>query len=104
MRLGELFARRRSAKFAQQRLQILLTHERSAGGQSDLIPILREEVLAVIGRHVAVDPDKVRVTLDRGEGVTMLEIDIEMPTPIARKAPLTSSGHAFVHAAGRGPI
>ena len=79
MKLSDFVARRRSARVARERLQILLSHERSAGSQSDLIPILRAEILAVVGRHVSVDPDKVQVKLDRGKTVSILEIDIEVP-------------------------
>ena len=74
------FARRRSAPIARERLQILLTHERGVAGQSELLPILREEVLAVISKHVAVEPDKVQVKIDRGKTVSLLEIDIEIPS------------------------
>ena len=63
------------------RLQVLLMHER-CGGNPDLIPILREDILAAINKHVAVDPDKVRLKIDRGEMVSLLEIDIEIPSPI----------------------
>ncbi|MFZ2017125.1 MAG: cell division topological specificity factor MinE [Methyloceanibacter sp.] len=73
-------ARRKSASVARERLQILLTHERVAGGQLDLIPLLREEVVAVVARHVAVDPDKVNVRIERGKAVSLLEIDIEIPS------------------------
>jgi cell division topological specificity factor len=73
------FARRRSASVARERLQILLTHERAAAGQADLIPILREEVLAVVAKHVAVELDKVHVKIERGKAVSLLEIDIELP-------------------------
>jgi cell division topological specificity factor len=55
-------------------------HERSAGGQADLIPILREEILTAIGKHVPVDADKVQVRVERGNGVSLLEIDIEIST------------------------
>jgi len=79
------FARARSAPVARERLQILLTHERSAGNTSDLVNVLREEVLAVIARHVSIDPDKVEVRLDRGKAVSTLEIEIELPTPVARR-------------------
>jgi cell division topological specificity factor len=72
-------ARRKSASVARERLQILLTHERVAGGHSDLIPLLREEVVAVVARHVAVDPEKVNVRIERGKAVSLLEIDIEIP-------------------------
>jgi cell division topological specificity factor len=85
MKLSDFVARRRSARVARERLQILLAHERSAGSQSDLIPILRAEILAVVARHVTVDPDKVQVKLDRGRAYSILEIDIEVPiAPAAR--------------------
>ena len=75
-----ILTRRRSASVARERLQILLTHERVAASQSDLIPTLREEILAVVAKHVAVDPDKVEVKIDRGKAVSLLEIDIEIST------------------------
>jgi cell division topological specificity factor len=74
------FARRRSAPVARERLQILLTHERGVAGQSELLPILREEVLAVVSKHVAVEPDNVQVKIERGKTVSLLEIDIKIPS------------------------
>lgn len=73
------FRRRKSASVARERLQILLTHERGADSQSDLIPLLREEVLAAVAKHVPVDVDKVQVKIDRGKEISLLEIDIELP-------------------------
>lgn len=75
------FVRRRSASVARERLQILLTHERVAGGQADLIPMLREEVLAVVAKHVSIDPERVQVKIDRGSAASLLEINIELPGP-----------------------
>jgi cell division topological specificity factor len=82
MKFVHLFGRQRSATTAHHRLQVLLMHERCAGGKTDLIPILREDILAAISKHVAVDPDKVRLKIERGEMVSQLEIDIEIPTPL----------------------
>jgi cell division topological specificity factor len=73
------FMRRKSASVARERLQILLTHERGADGESDLIPILREEVLAAVAKHVSVDVEKVQVKIERNKAVSLLEIDIELP-------------------------
>lgn len=88
MNLLGLFQRRPTAPAARDRLQILLAHERgSTSGQSDLLHKLREEILEVIARHVSVDTDKVLVKMDRGDGVSMLEVDVEIPTdlkPVAR--------------------
>ena len=41
--------------------------------------ILREEILAVVSRHVVLDPEKVIVRMDRGKSVSTLEVDIELP-------------------------
>jgi septum formation topological specificity factor MinE len=54
----------------------------NAGGKPDLIPILREDILAAIRKHVTVDSDKVRVRVERGDVVSLLEIDIEIPAPV----------------------
>lgn len=79
MSLIRFFARRGSATVARDRLQILLAHERVAGG-ADLVAILREEILGVIGRHVPVDSDRVQVRMNPGRSVSTLEIGIEIPT------------------------
>ncbi|MFV0663202.1 cell division topological specificity factor MinE [Denitromonas sp.] len=84
------FVRRKSASVARERLQILLTHERGTEGHADLIPILREEVLAAVAKHVLVDVDKVQVKIERGKAVSLLEIDIELPCdpePVKRPDP-----------------
>ena len=41
--------------------------------------MLREEILAVVSRHVTLDPDKVMVRMERGKQVSTLEVDIEVP-------------------------
>jgi cell division topological specificity factor len=73
-----------SAPVARERLQILLAHERSSRGQPDLLVLLRDEILAVVSRHVTLDPDKVIVKMDRGETVSTLEVDIELPNGFER--------------------
>ena len=73
-----------SAPVARERLQILLAHERKLRGQPDLLELLREEILAVVARHVELDPDKVIVKMERGETVSTLEVDIELPNGCKR--------------------
>lgn len=85
MSIFNLFRKPQTAPMARERLQVLLAHERAAQG-SDLVAILREEILAVISKHVQVDADKVRIKVDRDEHVSILEIDVEIPrdaTPLA---------------------
>ena len=79
MSMFNLFRRQSSAPIARERLQILLAHERSVRGQSDLLAILREEILAVIEKHVPIERDNVQIKMDRGDAVSILEIDVEIP-------------------------
>jgi cell division topological specificity factor len=79
MNVFKFFRRGGSAPVARERLQILLAHERKASGQSDLLNLLREEILAVVARHISLDPDRVQIRMDRGDPVSILEVDIEIP-------------------------
>ena len=84
MSIFSLFRKQKSAPLARERLQVLLAHERASSG-SDLVAILREEILAVIAKHVQIDNDRVHVKMDRediadrDEHVSILEIDVEIP-------------------------
>ncbi len=85
MALPRLFsARSASAPVARERLQILLAHERGLRGQPDLLELLRSEILAVVSRHVTLDAEKVIVKMDRGDHVSTLEVDIEVPNVAGR--------------------
>ena len=91
MSIFRLFASRppaapATAPIARERLQILLAHERVAtrGNKPDLLMLLREEILAVVARHVALDPDKVIVRMERGKDVSTLEVDVELPSGLER--------------------
>jgi cell division topological specificity factor len=84
MNLLKLFRNKAaSAPVARERLQILLAHERRALNQPELLGILREEILAVLSRHVQLDPDKVQIKMDRGGNVSTLEVEIEIPNRLA---------------------
>ena len=83
MSLLRLFnSRTASAPIARERLQILLAHERGLRGLPDLLSLLREEILAVVSRHVELDPEKVMVRMERGKNVSTLEVDIELPNTL----------------------
>lgn len=79
MSLFDIFKRRASAPVARERLQVLLAYERNNRNQPDLVAILREEIMAVIARHVQVNQDDVRITMERGDTTSTLEIDIHIP-------------------------
>lgn len=101
MSLFSFFTRNRaSAPVARERLQILLAHERATSGGTDQLAALKEEILAVIAKHFPLERDKVQVKMDRGDGVSTLEIDIEVPT-VGRASPPGGGNPAGVRLAMR---
>lgn len=90
MNLFGFLKQRPSAPIARERLQILLAHERAVAGGSDLVATLKEEIIGVIAKHFPLEREKVQVKLDRGDAVSTLEIDIEMPS--LNKIPPNGSG------------
>ncbi len=78
MNLLRFLGRRATAPVARERLQILLAHERKSACNSDLIAIFHREVLNAVSKHIAIDPDKVDVSMHRRDLISVLEIDISI--------------------------
>lgn len=70
-----------NAATAKDRLQVIISHERVSRTKEDFLPKLQQELVAVVARYVAIDPDKVQVNLERGGDFSTLAIDIELPGP-----------------------
>lgn len=86
------FARKKhppkTAQTAKDRLQILLAHERSSSGtaEADYLPMLQREIVAVIRKHVPIGDHDVEVRMERGDQMSSLEINIELPGASGSKA------------------
>ena len=75
--LGE---KKTSANVARERLQIILAHERGSNDTSpDYLPQLQKELVAVISKYVKINPEDIKVSLDRQDSLEVLEVKIEMP-------------------------
>ena len=68
-----------SASVAKERLQIIISHERSQRNTPDYLPKLQEEILAVLAKYVNVSKDQVSVNLERMGHNSVLELNITMP-------------------------
>ena len=79
MTLFDVFKRRGSAPVARERLQLLLAYERQHRNQPDLVAVLHDEIMAVIRKHVQINNDDVAISMERGERMSTLEIDIQIP-------------------------
>ncbi len=78
MLLGE---KKKSASVAKERLQIILARERIGGSsaQPDYLPSLQRELMAVVSKYVSINPDDIKVQLERQDNLEVLEVKIELP-------------------------
>lgn len=75
--LGE---KKKSASVAKERLQIILTHERSGRRRRpDYLEALQRELVAVISKYVSVQPGDIKVNLEKHDDLDVLAVKIELP-------------------------
>jgi cell division topological specificity factor len=79
--LSRLFGeKKKTADIAKNRLSLLIAHERSgSGGAADFLPALQRELIQVISKYVAVNPDDIKVHLDKQDNLEVLEVNIVLP-------------------------
>ncbi|MBQ6669774.1 MAG: cell division topological specificity factor MinE [Deltaproteobacteria bacterium] len=68
-----------SAKTAKERLLIVVSHERQQRSGYDFLPQLREELLAVVRKYVAVQPDDILVDFHKEEGREVMRLNVAIP-------------------------
>jgi cell division topological specificity factor len=79
--LGE---KKTSASVAKDRLQLILINERGDGMAPDYLPRLQQELVAVISKYVKINPEDIKVNLDRQDSLEILEVKIELPPTAAK--------------------
>ena len=73
-----------SAKLAKDRLQVLIAHERTGRGGPDYLPMLKQDILDVIKKYVAVGDDALSVQLESQDDCDVLELNITLPEEVAQ--------------------
>ncbi len=68
-----------SGRVAKERLRLVLAHDR-ADISPALLDTLKDEIVAVISRHVAIDADGVQVTFSQSARESSLVADIPLLT------------------------
>jgi len=76
--------RNTTASVAKERLQIIISHERTQRCTPDYIPQLQEEILAVLAKYVPINKDKVSVNVERIGNGSVLELNVTMPDHISQ--------------------
>ena len=65
---------------AKERLQLILAHERNGRSASPTyLPDLQRELVAVISKYVSINPDDIKVSMERQDNLEVLEVKIELP-------------------------
>lgn len=69
-----------SAAVAKDRLQLIIARERSGKSDApDYLPQLQRELLEVVARYAKIDPNAIKVDMDRSENLELLAINIVLP-------------------------
>ncbi|BCL75404.1 cell division topological specificity factor [Jeongeupia sp. HS-3] len=72
--------KKKTASVARERLQIILAHERAGDRATpDYLPQLQKELMEVISKYVSVNPDDIKVQLDKRDDMEVLEVNIVLP-------------------------
>jgi len=76
--LGE---KKKTANVAKERLQIILAHERSGRNASepDYLQDLQRDLIAVISKYIKINPNDIKVNMERQDNLDVLEVKIELP-------------------------
>lgn len=77
-----LSSKRSTAAVAKERLQIIVSHERTKRNGPDYLPLLQRELIEVIAKYVPIEKDQVRVDLDHSGNCAILELNITLPDVI----------------------
>ena len=71
--------KKKSATAAKERLQIIIARERTNRSGPDFLPALHQELIAVISKYVKVNPDDIKVSLDRQGNLEVLDVNVVLP-------------------------
>ena len=70
----------KTAAMAKERLQLIIAHERNGlSGKKDFLPEMQKELIAVISKYVAINPDDIKVSLEKQGNYEVLEVNIVLP-------------------------
>jgi len=74
----------KTAAIAKERLQLIIAHERDGSSAPDFLPALQQELITVISKYVSVNPEDIKVSLEKQGNFEVLEVNIVMPDKLSR--------------------
>lgn len=74
----------KSASTAKERLQIIIARERNGRAGPDFLPELHRELIAVISKYTKVNPDDIKISLDRQGNLEVLDVNVVLPDVVSQ--------------------
>lgn len=75
--LSMLFGNKpKTASLAKERLQLIIAREHADSAGPDFLPALQQELIEVISKYVKVNPDDIKVQLEKQDNYEVLEVNI----------------------------
>ena len=72
--------KKKTASVAKERLQLIIAREHADGKKGpDFLPALQRDLIDVISKYVKVNPDDIKVQLERQDNFEVLEVNIILP-------------------------
>lgn len=72
--------KQKTASVAKERLQLIIARERTdTGSAADFLPALQKELIQVISKYVNVNPDDIKVQLEKQGNYEVLDVNIVLP-------------------------
>ena len=76
----------KTATIAKERLQLIIAHERNdQSSKPDFLPALQQDLIAVSSKYVSVNPNDIKVSLEKQGNYEVLEVNIVLPEPQAAR-------------------
>lgn len=69
----------KTADTAKERLQIIIARERGNRSGPDFLPALRQELIQVISKYTKVNPEDIKLSLDRQGNMEVLDVNVVLP-------------------------
>ncbi len=66
----------KTASMAKERLQLIIAREHGDDSGPDFLPALQQELIQVISKYVKVNPEDIKVQLEKQDNYEVLEVNI----------------------------
>ena len=78
--LSHIFGEKKAtASVAKERLQLIIAHERACASGPDFLPELQKDLVAVISKYVKINPEDIKVGLEKQGNFEVIEVNVVLP-------------------------